>query len=294
MCFGHHLCRAPSAYEGGLPPLVGRGAGAVYGAIDEFPTATCEHGRTTTVLDQWSKNRVTCLVEHVDEGRTMRLCPGEGHESIVILEAGEAILQSGGDRSALLPLDAIRAGPQASAQIEATGPCRILVVTMATDKTPKGRRDALEVRKRNNDDWKLYEYEALGQEVFTPDYEGAIGLLRFVFPQDEIPVHVHPASGRIIRPIAGRGYTYMHPERCPMDSGTIAAFDANVIHTNGPLKGQNYELWAIQLPWVTSGIDTENIAGFESFVRYVADVPRPEARKTKALLMDAVRRQSGR
>ena len=163
---------------------------------------------------------------------------------------------------------------------------------MATRATPRTRRDAVEIRRRNDTDWKLYEYEALGQEVFVPDYEGAIGLLRFIFPQDEIPVHVHPASGRIIRPISGRGYTYIHPDRCPMDSNTIAAFDANVIHTNGPLKGQNYELWALQLPWIPSGIDTQNIAGFESFVRYVADVPVPARHKTLDGLLTRVRSQS--
>lgn len=244
-----------------------------------------------TILQSWSRHRVDCRLHELDNGESLRIEPGDGRESILIIEQGQGILNDGRNHTAIEKLNALRAGPDAFGTVRSTSALRILEVSMSTSATPTPRRASIEVRRPDEPDWKQYEYEALGQEVFTPDYEGGLGLLRFIFPQDEIPVHLHPFSGRIIRPISGRGYTYMHPDRYPMGPDTIAAFDANVIHTNGPLKGQNYELWAVQLPWIVSGIDTENVAGFESFVRYVTDVPSPTVRKDRDMLVKLARRQ---
>jgi hypothetical protein len=293
MCFGHESQPTENTRASERAPVLGTNGNTVYGRIDEFELTPTPFGSTTTVLNDWSSNRVRCCVHSLLAGRTLHAGREDGRERILIIEAGDASLGAAGSSQGLKPLDALRSGPDSNFEISASSEVRILEVSMATSTTPRARRASVEIQRRNDTDWKLYEYEALGQEVFVPDYEGAIGLLRFIFPQDEIPVHVHPASGRIIRPISGRGYTYMHPDRCPMDNRTIAAFDANVIHTNGPLKGQNYQLWALQLPWIPSGIDTQNIAGFESFVRYVADVPEPAQRKTLDGLLERVRSQPG-
>jgi hypothetical protein len=288
MCFGHnHIPHNEARPVTGSAPRLGSAGNAIYGRVDGFPAIATPYGTAVTIAEQWTRRRVTCRLLHIQPGRSLELPAGLDRETILIVEDGSGDLLSADGRTqpSLSPLDAIRAGPDAVGAIRATRPLRLLETSMQSPETPKHLRDALEVKARNDEAWKLYEYEALGQEVFTPQHEGAIGLLRFMFPQDEIPVHVHPSSGRIIRPIAGKGYTYIHPDRCPMDTDTIAAFDSNVIHTNGPLQGETYELWAVQLPWVASGIDTQNIAGHENFVRYVAEVPVPDRYKTRDELL---------
>jgi len=294
MCFGHDEsdCRASGPASGAGLPQTGPSEASVYGRLEGFPTEATDFGSSTTVLQGWSPNRVDCFIRHVACGRTFAVAPRPDRETILIVERGCCDLSHQGTVTRLEELAALRAGPSVSVKLQATDDLRLLEVSMSSTSTPESRRGILEVAHRREDGWKLYEYEALGQEVFTPAYEGGIGLLRFIFPQDEIPVHVHPKSGRIIRPISGRGYTYMHPDRCPMDEHTIAAFDANVVHTNGPLAGNNYQLWALQLPWVTSGIDTLNIAGHEDFVRYVKDVPTPDRYKTQADLWRRVQAQA--
>ncbi len=292
MCFGHEY--HSSGQSGGPSPAnPSVGGNTIYGPLSGFSRLRQRYGWSVTVAHQWTARRIDCLILDIDPGARLDLpCLGD-RETVLTVEAGSGVLSrvQSGARDELRTLDALRMGPDASASVAALTSMRVMMTSMHVPSCPAEHRNLLEVRPRNDHDWKLYEYEALGQEVFAPEYEGALGLLRFMFPQDEIPVHVHPGSGRIIRPISGRGYTYMHPDRCPMDAGTIAAFDANVIHTNGPLKGETYELWALQLPWIPSGIDTENIAGHEQFVRYVSDVPVPSRYKTKAGLLERARTQ---
>lgn len=292
MCFGHEF--HPSAPSGN-PSLATSSAGCstIYGKLSDFTRRQQPHGWSTTVAHNWTARKIDCQILEIDAGARLDLPCLRDRETILTIEAGSGSLSRAqfSARDELRPLDALRMGPDASASLVAETRMRVMMTSMQVPSCPQHHREFLEVRPRNDQDWKLYEYEALGQEVFTPAYDGALGLLRFMFPQDEIPVHVHPGSGRIIRPISGSGYTYMHPDRCPMDAETIAAFDANVIHTNGPLKGETYELWALQLPWIPSGIDTENIAGHEQFVRYVSEVPLPSRYKTKAGLLERARSQ---
>lgn len=302
MCFGHrhdppdpHANQPPPKALGSEPTL-GPGGNSIYGRVADFPRRPTDFGWGTVIAEGWTRLQVECRILELHPGASLFLQPGRGRESVLVVEAGEAALEAAGHAGPipLGALDSVRSGPDASGRIDARTSVRILETSMISTTMPAELRAQLEVKPRNDADWKLYEYEALGQEVFTPRHEGAIGLLRFMFPQDQIPVHVHPASGRIIRPISGSGYTYIHPDQCPMDNTTIAAFDANVIHTNGPLRGETYELWAVQLPWIASGIDTQNIAGHEQFVRYVGEVPVPAKYKSRDRLLQLAREQRSR
>ena len=75
-----------------------------------------------------------------------------------------------------------------------------------------------------------------------------------------------------------------------MSSDTYSAFSKGHIHTNGPMPGSLYRVWAFQLPWIDSKIDEENIAGDEKFVRYVESVPPRALWKTTQMLLNAMRK----
>lgn len=127
---------------------------------------------------------------------------------------------------------------------------------------------------------KVYEFETLAKEIFTPKYKNSLGLIRFVFV-NPIPIHKHPLSARIILPIKGNGITYIKPNIYEAHNDTFAVFNKNVIHTNGPLIGKKIYLDAVQIPWIPSGIDRKNIAGSPKFVRYIGITPPKKLWKTK-------------
>lgn len=127
----------------------------------------------------------------------------------------------------------------------------------------------------------VYEYETLGQELITCDYSPGIGIIKFAFPIDKIPLHRHPLSDRIIRTISGKGYTYASPKLNEMNPNTFCVFPKGIVHTNGPTPGNIYRIYAFQLPWVDSMIDEENIAGDENFVQYIGPPIPKELWKTK-------------
>ncbi|MEK6808448.1 MAG: hypothetical protein AABY14_02065, partial [Nanoarchaeota archaeon] len=138
-------------------------------------------------------------------------------------------------------------------------------------------------------------------------YTPGIGLIDFIFPQ-RIPTHIHPFSDRMIIPISGKGYTLLSDKldetieeklksgtitrndidkinqyivKHEMSEDTFSAFVKRIVHTNGPNPGEIYRLWAVQLPWIKSGIDHNEIAGDENFVKYVESEPPPELWNTK-------------
>jgi quercetin dioxygenase-like cupin family protein len=139
---------------------------------------------------------------------------------------------------------------------------------------------------------KVYEYETLGQEIFTPKYKNGLGLIAFVFPMREIPFHIHPHSGRLIRTISGKGWTYAEPNLYEMSEDTFTLFPKGVVHTNGPVPGEIFRLYAIQLPWIDSKIDEEHIAGAPRFVKYVGSTPPKKLWKTKKDFMRVISRLS--
>ena len=127
---------------------------------------------------------------------------------------------------------------------------------------------------------KVYEFETLAQEIFTPKYKNGLGLIKFAFV-NPIPIHIHPYSARLIRPISGKGFTYMEPTAYEAHKDTYALIPTGVVHTNGNIPGNVLRLYAVQLPWIKSGIDKKNIAGLPKFVKYVGVTPPKELWKTK-------------
>ena len=159
-------------------------------------------------------------------------------------------------------------------------------------KRPGENLDELSVIEVEKVESKVYEYETLGQEIFTPKYENSLGLLTFVFPLREIPFHIHPHSGRLIRTISGKGWTYAEPNLYEMSEDTFTLFPKGITHTNGPVPGEIFRIYAIQMPWVESKIDEQNIAGAPKFVKYVGTVPPKKLWKTKQDFLNVINRLS--
>lgn len=123
---------------------------------------------------------------------------------------------------------------------------------------------------------KPYEYESLAQEIITYPHDGKLGLLRFTFAGQGLPIHRHPHSARIIKGIAGEGFTYLEPHVYPMSADDFIVFPLNHIHTNGPKPASVSEIWAFQMPWIVSKIDEENIGGSPQFVQYEGGYALPK------------------
>ena len=84
----------------------------------------------------------------------------------------------------------------------------------------------------------------------------------------------------------------MEPYKYVMDTDTFALFPPEITHTNGPEPGNIYVVWAVQLPWVDSEIDANNIAGSEKFVKYIGPTIPRELWKTKDDFKRAIRNLS--
>ena len=174
---------------------------------------------------------------------------------------------------------------------QATPPSRV-VVCPSHSPAPLERAVALfivEGKKRDNTDvecyevtdpnkvtQKPYEYESLGQEIFTYPEDGQLGLLRFTFAGQGIPIHRHPHSARVIKGIAGDGFTYIEPNVYPMTADDYALIPKKQVHTNGPKPGSVSKVWAFQMPWVVSKIDEHNIGGSPQFVQYEGGYALPQ------------------
>ncbi len=213
-------------------------------------------------------------------------------ESLYIVQNGKGILCFGSKRVGVEEGYAWKSFVGQEFTIQDQDKLSILSVEMKNSGTPEGENlEELRIVDMSKVPVKVYEYETLGQEIFTCGYSPGIGLLRFTFPIDKIPIHKHPFSGRMIIPLSGKGYTYVEPYRYEIEPGKFTLFPKATTHTNGPTPGEVLTLLAIQLPWVDSKIDEENIAGHEDFVRYVESVPPKQLWKKKDELERAAKRK---
>ncbi len=207
-------------------------------------------------------------------------------ENISVVEAGSGTIFWNGKEYDVAEGFAIKIFPGQKPIVKPAEPLTFYSVQMPA---PKGKKftgenlDELCVLNVRSKPDQVYEYESLGQEIITPAYDGGLGLLTFTFAIDKIPLHIHPNSDRIIRPFpdSGDGYTYAKPNIYQMNPDTYAVFPKGTIHTNGPVPGSVYKVYAFQLPWVESEITEKEIGGVPEFVTYVGETPPRELWKTK-------------
>lgn len=220
-----------------------------------------------------------------------------GSENLCIVEDGQGTLNFNGKEYSVKKGFALKIFPGQEPVIKPRGSLTFLSVQMPLSEKmerPGENLEELSVVEIDKVKSKVYEYETLGQEIFTPKYENSLGLLTFVFPLREIPFHIHPHSGRLIRTISGKGWTYAEPNVYEMNEDTFTLFPKGLVHTNGPVPGEVFRVYAIQAPWIESMIDEENIAGAPRFVKYVGTTPPRALWKTKQNFLNVLKRLSPR
>jgi quercetin dioxygenase-like cupin family protein len=207
-------------------------------------------------------------------------------ENLCLVEGGEGTLSFNGIDYPLKKGYVFKIFPGQEPIIKPKSTLTILSVQMpnaSREKAFSGGEDLSKLKVVNPKEVKelVYEYEALGQELITCNYENGLGIIKLTFSIDKIPLHKHPTSGRLIRTISGQGYTYVHPELYELNADDFSLFPKDVIHTNGPVPGSVFSVYAYHLPWVPSGIDEEHIAGNEAFVQYEGPQLPKQLWKTK-------------
>ncbi len=258
----------------------------IYGRLPEAKQNPFEYGTISELFSSWGELFVSgALVTFIKEAPYSAWAEAR-NEVLGIVEGGEGVITFNGTEYPLKKGHVFKIFPGQTPKIVPKKSLTVLVVQLpgsAGNAEAGGEKlDELKVIDGNTVPGKAYEYESYGRELVTCNYGGGIGLLRFQFPIDKIPLHIHPHSGRLIRTISGEGYTYAQPKRYDMDPDTFCLFEKGTIHTNGPRPGSLYDVYAVQLPWVDSKIDEEHIAGDPNFVRYVDAEPPKPLWKTKA------------
>lgn len=206
-------------------------------------------------------------------------------ENLSWVEDGSGTIEYRGKKYRLSKGVAFKAFPGQQPAIKPKGKLVIFSVQMHSKKS--GNFEVVNVKKIKS---KVYEYETLGKEIFTPKIKNSLGLLWFVFPIDKIPLHIHPYSDRIIRTISGKGYTFAEPNLYEMTPDSFTNFPKGTVHTNGPVPGHIYTVFAVQIPWIESKIDEKNIGGSPKFVRYVGPTPPKKLWKTKPDFLRAIKK----
>jgi len=263
-----------------------------YGNTSKSKTTKFTGGRKSVQFSKWGHLKVTGTVFEFGKETEYKHWGLPKVENVCLIEGGKGIVELGNKRYEVKDGDTLKIFPGQEPRIIPKKKLRLFSIQMPTTRTkfPGENLNTIKVRRSKQIPSMVYEYEALGQEYYTPKYKKGLGLIRFIFPINNIPLHIHPNADRLIRPMAGVGFTYAQPKRFNMNKNTFCLFPKGTKHTNGPNAGYVYDLWAVQLPWVESKVTKTNIAGDRKFVRYVETVPPKALWKTKEGLQEAVRK----
>jgi mannose-6-phosphate isomerase-like protein (cupin superfamily) len=269
----------------------------IFGRLSEFITEKTPWGEKSILFSDWGDLNLTGMFLTLHDELNYGSFTGDDRESIILVEEGRGMIRYRTQEVDFKKGYAVKIFPEQNPLIIPETKVSLTCIQKPVKSQEMviylNKPEEILVVNPEQVPSMVYEYETLAQEIFTCDYENGLGLIRFIFPIDRIPLHQHPFAGRMIRTIAGRGYTYVEPEKFKMDTDSFALFPKGVTHTNGPDPGHIYAVWAVQLPWIESMIDENDIAGSEAFVRYLGPkVPR-ELWKTKAEFLTAIKRLSG-
>lgn len=262
----------------------------VYGRLGGISRTAKPWGSVGVLFSGWEELQLSGFVVVLKKAAPYRSWADPAAENVCVVEEGSGELVFNEKKHMMRKGFAFKVFPGQEPLIV---PDKKLVLLSVQMPAGKAAVEALrEIKVVNPDDVpaKVYEYETLGQEIVTCDYTPGIGLLKFTFPIDKIPIHRHPFSGRLIRPLSGKGYTFLDPDLYEMDKDTFILFPKGTVHTNGPLPGYVYQIWAFQLPWVDPRIDEENIAGADEFVVYHESTPPKPLWKKKEDFLRMIRK----
>ncbi len=255
---------------------------AVYGKMSEIEKENFSSGKKGVIFANWGETRMNGYLIDFDKEAKYSDWASNNCENLCLVESGSGNLSFNGKTYPIRKGFAFKVLPgqepliQPRTNLTITSLQMPISIDLIKKQNPSQDFGTLTVIDPETIPVKVYEYEALGQEFITPKYKPGIGLIKFTFAIDAIPIHRHPYSARLIRTISGKGYTYLEPKKYEMNEDTFCLFPKATTHTNGPVPGHTYTLWAVQLPWVVSKIDSENIGGDRNFVQYLSmEPPKP-------------------
>ena len=260
----------------------------IYGRLSKVKMTKLPWGRLGVIYSNFGRFSVNGFLVDFRKEANYSEWAKTGCENLCWVESGRGKLHYQGKEYVLQEGVAFKVHPGNSPIIVPEG--RLVLWSNQMKVRKQASQPGVEVVNCRDLPDKVYEYEALAKEVFVPKEKNRLGLLRFVFPIDKIPLHIHPFSDRIIRVISGKGYTYAAPNLHEMSGDSYCIFPKGTIHTNGPVPGFVYTLYALQMPWVDSKIDEVEIAGDKRFVKYVGATLPKELWKNKGDFYRAIRR----
>jgi len=260
---------------------------ALHGKISKAKKDRKEWGTSALLFKNWGNMKINGFSIAFVKGAEYSSWADTKSENLSWVEEGSGIIEFRNKRYRITKGYAFKVFPGQQPVITPKGKLVIFSVQMPSRKS--GKFDVVNVNRLKS---KVYEYETLGKEVFTPKIKNSLGLLWFVFPIDKIPLHIHPYSDRIIRTISGKGYTFAEPNLYEMTPDSFTNFPKGTVHTNGPVPGHVYTVYAVQIPWIESKIDEKNIGGSPKFVRYIGPTPPRKLWKTKPDFIRVIKKNS--
>ena len=256
----------------------------MYGRLSKIKKQKLSWGTKRVLWTDWDELKTSGYVIDFKSQASYEAWANKNSENLCIVEQGSGILVFNGQSYPVHKKYVFKIFPGQEPVIKPKGKLTILSVQMPSTMPNKKRTgENMKTLKVINVDTvpsKVYEYETLGQEILTPKYFPGLGLIKFAFV-NPIPIHRHPLSARLIRPISGKGFTFMEPNVYEAHADTFALFKKGIVHTNGNIPGRVLNLYAVQMPWIESGIDEEDIGGSPRFVKYVGVTPPKQLWKKK-------------
>ena len=259
----------------------------IHGKLSKIKKIKHEWGYSSTLFRNWGNMKVNGFSVTFTKITEYASWADAASENLSWVEKGTGIIIFRGKKYHISKGFAFKVFPGQRPVIKPKGKLVIFSVQM-----PSNRSGNFEIVNINKVSSKVYEYETLGKEVFIPKIKNSLGLLWFVFPIDKIPLHIHPYSDRIIRTISGKGYTFAEPNLYEMTPDSFTNLPKGIVHTNGPVPGHVYTVYAVQIPWIESKIDEKNIGGSPKFVRYIGPTPPKKLWKTKPDFLRAIKKNN--
>lgn len=168
MCFGHQFCLSPDS-EDNFSPDLGTQGKSIYGRISDYQTIAKPYGNCQEILTNWSSAAVHAQVIKVTQGCEYTVHGAVGRETIIVVEEGMGEVRFLGKQLALSPLCAIKLGPTGTISFYAKTQLHLFQASMCVSESPSDQQDNIEFCNADSQEWKLYEYEALGQEILPLD-----------------------------------------------------------------------------------------------------------------------------
>ena len=180
----------------------------IYGHLSEIKKQEFPWGAKGTLWSDWDEFKLNGYLVDFTSDTPYTEWADKNSENLCLIEDGSAELIFNGKAYTVDKRFVFKVMPGQNPIIKPNGKFVVLSIQMPSSveiaKQNQVNLAELQVVDTEKLVKKVYEFETLAQEVFTPPYRPALGLIKFAFV-NPIPIHQHPQSARLIRPISGKG-----------------------------------------------------------------------------------------